>query len=328
MLAGVLDNVFINGDFLRGLWNRLKDPAAGVECPVWRHTYAADRWKIRYSRPVGSPVRQAMSMDVPRELAADRSLEIRGAHGVTESIYLGQRIESAEAPRYRRRLVFSAWVYIESAGSIESNLRLFISAAPEADRFADLSPEATDILIDEPIVRIPCQQWVRIEHEIDALHFSPNGLCVELEFPAVLLNRPDSRVRVTGLRLVDVSHFGREMERPAAIETLLAKRFFQRHDCTTINSLGRPIVINRHELHFQFSFPEMRSLPACTLPQDNESFRVFDIEGFPQTGFSYDVTYRSRGSLMVRATKENHCVRDGYLSFVGDAGAILLEAEL
>ena len=202
---------------------------------------------------------------------------------------------------------------------------LLIEGARGRDLFDDAGKRAGLV---ELIRNVPRNRWTQVEREIDGRGLGANGLSVELEFPASLLNHAEGRVRVTGLRLVDVGHFGREMERPAAVEALLARRFFQRHDCGTVNSLGRALVINRHELHFHFAFAEMRCLPACTLPQENEYFCVFDLEGFPQTGFSYDVTHRARGSVMIRATKENHCVRDGYLSFVGDKGAILLDAEL
>jgi hypothetical protein len=72
----------------------------------------------------------------------------------------------------------------------------------------------------------------------------------------------------------------------------------------------------------------MRAFPAVTLPHDESHLRVFHLEGLPQTGFTYDITYRSRGSFILRATKENHGLRDGYLSFVGEGGAVFLEAEL
>src|SRR5450432_3711638 len=45
-----LDNVLINGGFFRGLWNRLPNSIESLECPVWRQTFAADRWKIRYAQ--------------------------------------------------------------------------------------------------------------------------------------------------------------------------------------------------------------------------------------------------------------------------------------
>jgi hypothetical protein len=72
----------------------------------------------------------------------------------------------------------------------------------------------------------------------------------------------------------------------------------------------------------------MRGSPDCTLPSTDERLRVFSSSGAQASGFAYDVTDRSRGSVIIRATKRNHGLRDGYLVFPGSGAAILLDAEL
>lgn len=321
---GTSDNLFINGNFRRELWSRLEHPAAGLECPVGRQTFAADRWKIRYAQPSGASVSQALSRETPELCPAESSLEIRGAAGVTQNVLLGQRIESAEAARYRRALVFSAWVWVPQA----MELKLHLGTAREPDDFGDAFNDGVKTELSLGWESPPVQTWQRIATEFDARQCSSRGLSVELEFPAAALALPAARVRVAGMRLVDATQRGEDSERPAAIERELAGRFFQRYTSASVNSLGRALVVNQHELHFQFTFPQMRVFPAVTLPQANEDLRVFDLEGQPQDGFVYDVTYRARGSVILRATKENHGLRDAYLSFVGTRGAILLDAEL
>jgi hypothetical protein len=313
MLPGAFENLLINGDF--ALWSRLAQPAEGVECAAWRRTFAADRWGVRYARAAGEAVRQSMSADVPEGCPAPASLEIRGAKGVKEMVRLGQRIEAAEASRYRQRLIFSAWIFAEYRAEIDVVL--------SSPRYADVFDETIEA--NREFVSLPANQWTRIEREIDARRFSANGLSMELEIPADFLQRSGAMIRVTGARLAVASQ---EAARPLEMERFLARRYFQRHDETTINSPGRAIVVNNHELHFQFAFPEMRSFPACTVPRHDGDLRVFNFEGVPQSGFAFDVTRRSRGSVIIRATKTNHGVRDGYLLFAGDDAAILLDAEL
>lgn len=328
MLTGILDNLLLNGDFLPELWTRLPDPRALVECPTWRQTFAVDRWKIRYAMPHGAGIRQAMSSDVPMQAAAARSLELRGATGVTQPVFLGQRIEAAEAVRYRRRMIFSAWMRIEHPDKGRKEVALTIGTARDPDVFGNAFNDNVRNEVSIRCEEAPVSRWWLIERDIDGRGFDTNGISVELEFPADLLDTPDARIRVAAMRLTDASAAGRSTERAAGVERLLARRFFQRHDSTTVNSLGRALVVNAHELHFQFTFAEMRAFPAVTLTHDEAQLSVFNLEGTPQTGFSYDVTYRSRGSVILRATKENHGLRDGFLSFVGTGGAILLDAEL
>ena len=310
MLAGTLENLFINGDFLPGLWR-----SEEVECAVGRHTFAAARWKVRYARPEGAPITQARS--------ADGSLELRGAPGVTQPVLLGQRIEAAEAVRYRGELVFSAWVQATGSEAAHGDLELVCESAGEADDFGAVKTEFKTCL-----EAVPTGRWVQIERAIDARAFQPTGLSVELEFPARLLHRADSRIRVKGMRLAHASAAQRTVARPASMEDQLARRFYQRHDSSTVNAIGRALVVNAHELHFQFTFPEMRAFPACTLPHPEDGFRVFSLEGIPQEGFTYDVPYRSRGSAIIRATKAQHGLADGYLPFVASSAALLLDAEL
>lgn len=317
MLAHPVGNLLINGDFAPGLWTRLACPEDGIECAVWRQTFAADRWSVRYARAEGAPVWQGRSSDIPPHASVSGSLEIGGAEGVTQAVLVGQRIEATEAARYRRPLVFSAWLRVGGSETADASVRLLLGSPLESDVFDRVRPALT-----EEIVR-PTGRWVHLECSVDGRAFGATGLSLELEFPAKLLARSGASIRLAEVRLDDGS-----TARPAAAEMALARRFFQRYDSTRINSLGRALVVNAHELHFQFVFDEMRAFPACTLPHREDVLRVFDLEGVPQTGFSYDVTYRSRGSVIIRATKENHGVRDGFLSFVGTEGAILLDAEL
>jgi hypothetical protein len=321
MLEQHFGNLLINGDFLPGLWSRVAAPVEGVECPVWRETFVADRWAVRYTKPEGAAITQGMTLDVPPHFGAACSLELRGAEGVTQPVLLGQRVDAAEAARYRKRLVFSAWLYVIGERKDEVEVGLRVGTARELNVFGGG-------LNDEVVERIglPRGRWVHLEQAIDARAFSANGLSLELEFPAELLAQADAAIRIAGARLMEIG--GGDVARPASVETFLARRFFQRYDSSRINSLGRALVVNTHELHFQFVFDEMRAFPACTLPHDEETLRVFNLEGIPQEGFAYDVTYRSRGSAIIRATKENHGLADGFLSFVGTGGAILLDAEL
>lgn len=325
MLAGTLDNLLLNGDFLPGLWGRTLSPLEGIECAVWRQTFAADRWKVRYARGEGAPVSQAMAADVPAQSSAPCSLELRGAPGVTQPVYFGQRIEAAEAVRYRGELLFSAWCRVTGSNETVCDIGLVTGMASEADDFGDAFNDRVKMELTVTFERVPTGRWVHLEHPIDARGYSANGLSIELVFAPRLLDSVESRVRVAGARLAPA---GRTVARPTSMEGDLARRFFQRHDSTTINSLGRALVVNAHEMHFQFTFQEMRAFPACTLPGSEEGLRIFDLEGISQEGFTYDVTYRSRGSVIIRATKERHGLRDGYLSFVGSSGFILLDSEL
>lgn len=324
MLASTVGNIFINGDL--AAWGRLERSDEAVECAVWRQTFAADRWKVRYAAADGAPVMQARSRDVPPHTAAGCSLELRGAEGVAQPVFFGQRIEAAETARYRRQLVFSAWVRIVGSVAPEATVTTVLGAAREPDVFGDALNDGCRIDMRESLT-IPTGRWVHVEQAIDGRALGAGGLSFEMELPAETLARPAAFVRLAQLRLDDLGGGG-GIDRPSAVEELLARRFFQRHDSTRINSLGRALVVNAHELHFQFVFPEMRAFPACTLPSDERHLRVFDLEGIPQEGFRYDITYRSRGSAIIRATRENHGLRDGFLSFVGTGGAILLDAEL
>lgn len=328
MLTGILDNILLNGDFAPDLWTRFTQPGEIASGAVWRQTFAADRWKVRYAAPKGTPVTQSMSTEVPAHASVTRSIELRGAEGVTQPVSFGQRIEAMEATRYRRRMVFSAWIRITHADTTPKQFDLSVGTAREADVFGG---PCNDNVALETCVRIeeaPVGRWWFLEREIDGRGFAPNGLSVELEFPADLLDSPDARIRLASVRLADVAAGNRVVDRAASVERLLARRFFQRHDASTVNSLGRALVVNAHELHFQFCFPEMRAFPAITLPHDESQLRVFNLEGIPQAGFTYDITYCSRGSFILRATKASHGLHDGFLSFVGHDGAILLDAEL
>lgn len=328
MLNGILDNILLNGDFAPDLWTRLPDPAAKVECTVWRQTYAADRWKVRYAAPTGAAVTQAMSTDVPAHAAVARSLEIHGATGVTQSVCLGQRIEAADATRYRRRMIFSAWIRIDHPDRMPKTFYLTFGTAKQLDTFGGPTNDNVSVETCVRIEEVPVGRWWLLEREVDGRAFAPNGLSVELEFPAELLDCDEANVRIAAVRLADVGAANRTMDRPGGLERMLVRRFFQKHDGTTLNAIGRALTSNPHELHFQFTFPEMRARPACTLPQDNADLCVFSADGQPQSGFTYDATFGSRGSVIIRATKMRHQLRDGYLAFRGYRSAVLLDAEL
>jgi hypothetical protein len=328
MLTGILDNILLNGDFAPDLWTHLAPPGDAIECATWRQTFAVDRWKVRYAAAHGAAVSQAMSADVPAHATAARSLEIRGAHGVTQAVSFGQRIEASEATRYCRRMIFSAWVRLEHPDKEPKHFDLTLGTAREADHFGGAHNDNVQTETCARIEEVPVGRWWFLERDLDGRAFAPHGLSVELEFPAELLDSPKAHIRLASVRLTDVAAGNRAIDRATGVERLLARRFFQRHDASTVNSLGRALVVNAHELHFQFTFPEMRAFPAVTLPHDESHLRVFNLEGIPQAGFAYDITYRSRGSFILRATKADHGLRDGFLSFVGHDGAILLDAEL
>lgn len=318
-LATSPGDLLINGAL--NLWSRTSTPDQPALCPVARQTFAASRWKVRYAAPAGGTVTQARSADVPPDSAVDGSVSLRAASEVTQQVFFGQRIEAAEAPRYRRRLAFSAWIFV--AGTGDAEVELHAATPREANVFG--GPHG-DRLTVQSIERatIPRGRWSHLELPLDARAFPATGLSIELAFPP---EHFAGEVRLAHLQLA-ASDGPAPTPRPAAIEAMLAERFFQRHDSTRLNSIGRALVVNAHELHFQFVFPEMRAFPACTLPHSEEGLRVFNLEGIPQSGFRYDVTYRSRSSVIIRATRENHGLTDGFLSFVGDSAAILLDAEL
>lgn len=328
MLNAHFDNLLLNGDFSPDLCSRLSRPDEIVECPVWRRTFAADRWAVSYAAAKGAAVSQTISTDAPAHAAATRSVEIRGAHGLAQPVAFGQRIEAADAPRYRRRVLFSAWIRHEHPDKFPAHFGLTFRTAPEPDDFGGPHGDRLQLAATVRIEEVPTGRWWLLEREIDARGFAPHGLAVEMEFPAEMLSGPEACLRITGARLADAAAGCRHLDRHPAIERQLTGRFFQRHDATTVNSLGRALVVNAHELHFQFTFPEMRAFPAVTLPHDESQLRVFNLEGIPQSGFTYDITHRSRGSFILRATKADHGLRDAFLSFVGYDGAILLDAEL
>lgn len=323
-VASTPGNLLINGRFLRGLWTRLAcDPKrSAVSCPVWAQTFAADRWHVRYAAPAGEPVEQARSNDLPDGVLAETSIEIRGAEGVAQSVLFGQNIEADEATAFSGEQRFSAWIFAEHPHRAECAATLVIGCPASPDLFDG----TTETVLRVPLDTLPVNRWTHVSIRLDGAAFRPTGLRVELEFPAACLNHPAARVRITDVSLSRAG--GTPADRPAAVETFLARRFFQRHDAAAINAVGRALTCNPHELFFQFSFPEMRAYPACTISQDNADLCVFSSDGQPQAGFAYDATYGARGSVIIRATKLRHQLRDGYLAFRGYRGAILLDAEL
>jgi hypothetical protein len=319
------DNLLINGRFLRKLWTRLEGAPerAVVPCPVWAQTFAADRWRVRYAAPVGGEVYQSRSFETPEDEAVESSLEIRGGAGVGQDVLVGQNIEAEEAPNYRRPLRFSAWVLAEHPRSFECEVSLVMGSPASAGIF----DSSTETVLRHLFHPVRVNRWARLELALDAAEFRSTGLRVDLQFPGAFLSEPRARIKVSDVRLSRMTPGG-HTDRPVALERLLAERFFQRHDGARINAIGRALTSNPHELYFQFAFPEMRACPACSLSQDNAELCVFSTDGAPQTGFAYDVNYFARGSVMIRATKMRHQLRDGYLAFRGYRGAITLEAEL
>lgn len=322
------DNILLNGNFSSDLWTRIPASGAKVECAVWRQTFAADRWKVRFAAPEGNSVVQGMSGDVPVGTPVTRSLEIIGAVGVTQSVCVGQRVEAAEAIRYRRRMKFSSWIRIDHPDSIAKVFQLSFGTPKQPDIFG--GPAGNNVIIETcmRIDQVPVGCWWLLEREVDGRNFASNGLSVELQFPCELLNSGASNIRIAAVSLIDNCGANRLVDRPNEIERILVRRFFQKHSAKNINAIGRALFCNPHELHFQMAFTEMRARPAITLPQDNSDFCVFSADGQPQSGFRYDVTFSSCGSLIIRAIKNRHQLRDGYLAFRGYKGAVFLDAEL
>jgi hypothetical protein len=317
-------NLLINGGFLPGLWSRLAGHESGaVFCPVEARTFAADRWHLRYAAPMGGAVSQARSEEVPPDATAESSWEIRGGEGVAQNVLCGQTIEADEAPAYRRELRLTAWCQVEHPALRECQVRLVVSHATARDVF----DTSVITLARAPVQTVAVNAWTRLDFTFDARAAGRLGLCVELEFFADFLCDPAARVRLSGASLGPAS--GPEpAPRNSALETLLARRFFQRHSGETVNAIGRALACNPHELYFQFSFPEMRAFPAITLPPNDADLGVFSSQGVRQAGFTYDAPHCARGSAVIRATKWNHELGDGYLAFHGYHGAILLDAEL
>jgi hypothetical protein len=324
MQHGPTGNIVMNGRFARECWRRLTDAEAGIECLTWRQTYAADRWKIRYAKPNGATVSQAWSCDEPKYLPGG-SLEIRGAAGVTENVLLGQRIESAEANRYRRRLYFSAWVKIESPIAEDRPVLLLLGTPKDRDIFGDAFNSNIVPLTTCNLGVAAGNEWTRLECELDGREFNANGLSMELEFPASALNGPETRIRVAGVALSDGFSPGLPAELPTELERLRGRRYFQRYDSRTIIFPGRSLSARECELRFQIQFPEMRIAPACTLVG---ALQVIDTAGNSADGFVFDVIDSSRCSVIIRATREYHGLRDGCLTFAHADAALLLEAEL
>lgn len=324
-LASTPGNLLINGQFLRGLWTRLdgQPDGAPVPCPIWAQTFVADRWHVRYGAPAGGTVEQARAGDVPDDVMADSSLEIRGGEGVAQPVLVGQNIEADEAANFRGELRFSAWIFASHPHLSECTASLVLGSPTTVDLF----DTTTEVVSRAELEGIPCNRWTHVGLALDGRAFRPTGLRLELELPASFLGHPEARMRVTDVNFFRLAA-GAPTERAAAVEAFLARRFFQRHDGTGINAIGRVLTCNPHELFFQLSFPEMRAFPACTLPQDNADLCVFSADGQPQTGFGFDVVYGARSSVIIRATKPRHQLRDGYLAFRGYRGAILLDAEL
>lgn len=323
-LATAPGNLFINGKFLPGLWTRLHGTPAGtaIPCPVWAQTFAADRWRVRYAAPSGGEVAQACSTEILDAVSTATILEIRGGTEVAQEVFIGQNIEAEEALNYRRPLRFSAWVKCHHPRLTHASASLEIGS-PRAPDLFDASVETME---RTTLPAFPVNRWTHLEATVKASAFRPTGLRVELALPPDFLSDPAARVLLADASLSCASV--PLAERPPALERFLARRFFQRHDGTGRNVIGRVLTCNPHELFFEFTFPEMRAAPACTLPQDNADLCVFSGDGQPQAGFAYDVALAARSSIVIRATKLRHQLRDGYMAFRNERGAILLEAEL
>jgi hypothetical protein len=320
------ENLFLNGQL--ALWARSLNPDAEARCELWRQNFAADRWKVRYAAPSGATVIQCRSGHVPEESTALCSVEIRGGAGVTQNVFWGQRLEAADAPRYRRRLRFSVDLWLQTPSDVGGDVRLALGTAKEQDRFGGPLNEKVELLPGIELGRLGSGRWQRLEAELDLRAANGNGLSVELEFPAAVLSQPGAVLRITNPFLGDVSGDAAPLPRPGALEAFLAERYFQRHSGRRINSPSRVLAVNPDELYFQFTFPQMRVFPACTLPRGEDVLRVHSLGGVPQEGFTFDVTHRSCGSVMIRARKPGHGLVDAYLAFITLDGAILLDAEL
>ena len=178
-------------------------------------------------------------------------------------------------------------------------------------------------------VTVPVHQWTRLDFRCDATAARRDGLCVELEFPASFLSAAMARVRVTDVALWP-AQYSEPVRRSSAVEAAWAQRFFQRHDARRTNAIGRAMVCNRARIAFPLSpFRRCGPSPQSLLPQERcGSECVYDRGNSRKRGLIYDVPYRARSSAILRATKQHHGLRDGYLTFCGYRGAIFLEAEL
>ncbi|MEZ5278007.1 MAG: hypothetical protein R3F07_16620 [Opitutaceae bacterium] len=322
------ENLLLNGDFAS--WGRLEDAGSpeGLSCPTWQQTFLADRWKVRYAGLGDREVTQARADAKDPEGLPGYALELRGIDDLGQSVFVGQRIEAAEAGRYRRALRFSIAAMVDGVDDPAVPLRLWIGTARKADIFGNAFNDETNLRKPIDLQPFPAGSWVHLETLIDGNNLPATGLSVEIEIPAAILGKAGARLRLSRAILTDAETPDGPPASSAAIVKPLLSRFFQRHDASTVNSIGRALVVNAHELHFQFRFGEMRAFPACTLPREGEGLRIFDLDGRIQAGFTYDLTYRSRGSVILRASKKDHGLRDGFLSFVGYRAAILLDAEL
>jgi hypothetical protein len=312
-------SLLCNGAFHPALWTRLNS-AAAVPCPVTAQTFAADRWHVRYAAPEGGVVAQVRSAEMPPGCSVGSSLEIQGGEGVAQPLCVGQNVEADEGLPHELRL--RAWCHMEHPHLRSCPVRLAIGSPIQRDLF-DRSVEC----VAQREMSLMTNVWTRLDFTFDATALRPCGLRVELELPPGLLNHPAARVRLADASLCLPSAL-EPTRRSLADEAALAGRFFQRHDARLLNAIGRALVCNAHELHFQFTFPLMRAFPSVSLPQDNADFSVHSLDGLEQSGFAYDVPFRARGSAIIRATKRNHQLRDGYLAFRGYRGAILLDSEL
>ncbi len=284
--------LLINGAFLSSLWTR------GPASP--------DRWYVH-----GSPLQQTKSQETPSDVPVENSFELRSEK---KSISVGQNVEAAEAPAYRRELRFTAWCFAEHPTSA-------VMLSLGSPRVHDVFDETVETAWQSEPCELPPSVWQKVEFTFEATRFRPTGLQVELDFS------PSACIRLAAVSL-HPADAPQPPPRPVALETILARRYLQRHSAETVNAIGRALVCNAHELHFQLTFPEMRAAPAVTLPQANADLAVFSTDGLPQDGFVYDVPYVSRGSAIIRATRMHHQLRDGYLAFRDYRGAILLDAEL
>jgi len=314
-------NLLCNGAFLPELWTRVNSrDAIPVPCPVTAQTFAADRWHVRYAAPQGGAVAQVRSTERPPECSVGSSLEIQGGEGVAQPVYVGQNVEADE--RLPHELRFRAWCHVEHPHLQGGAVRLVIGSPVQRDLF-DSSVEC----VAQREAFLAPHAWTLLDFTFDTTGLRPSGLRVELELPPGLLDHSAARVRLADVSLHQPSA-PEASRRSLADESAIASRFFQRHDAQLRNAIGRALVCNRHELHFQFTFPLMRAFPSISLPQDNEDFCVHSLDGLQQSGFVYDVPFRTRGSAIIRATKRNHQLCDGYLAFRGYRGAILLDSEL
>ena len=182
--------VLINGGM--EIWQRGTTSANATTTYNTNTSYRADRWFVL---PAGATVTQQQSTTVPPNNLSRFSLKVTGATSAT-TVKIGQRVEAANIPQIRRRVMFAAWIYNETGASFQPELLLGTPSA--SDNFTTVNNRLTQQLI-------PCanNEWTEISFTADISGYTDlaNGLQVEIQIPSGSLNANTKFVYVTQVRL-------------------------------------------------------------------------------------------------------------------------------